>query len=1101
MLRKPAFWIACALLSALATAAASRHFASAFPLLSIDLRMDRGQALERARALAATHRLGPAGFRQAATFGGDEEVQTYVELEAGGKEAFARLIREGRYAPYTWRVRHFRQHDPNETWIRFTPAGVAYGFVERLPEAAPGPHLAPADARIVAERGAASWHVRLSEYALVEQAQEEKPGRRVDHTLVYERPDRLGEGRFRVRLVVAGDRLVEVTPFVRVPEAFGRRYQQMRSANEAIGFGSGIAMLVLYGVGGIVIGLFVLLRQRWVLWRPAMTWGLIVAGLQVLATLNEWPLAWLRYDTALSTTTFLVQQGTNVTAGAVAMAVVFTLSFMAAESLSRRAFPQHPQLWRVWAPAAGASRAVLGRTLGAYLLVAVFFAYEVALYFVASRWLGWWTPSDALVHPDVLATYMPWLSAIAPSVQAGFWEECLFRAVPLAGAALIGDRLGQRRAFIVAAMIVQAVVFGAGHAPYPNQPAYARPVELILPSLLFGALYLRFGLLPAIVLHIAFDIVWFALPLFVSRAPGILIDRSLVVMLALVPLWIVLWRRWQAGRWTELPPDLLNGAWHPEPRGETPQAIRSPRPAGGPSRRVAPILFGAGVAGILVSAALATRHAQDVRPLRVSREAATARASDALRSREVALHSPWRVLPSVDAAPNETHEFVKTTAGNAAYLRLLGTYLPAPRWRVRAARFEGDIAARAEEWTVVVEGDGRVSRVRHTLPETAAGAALTEEQARTLARSTAHTRFALDPRRLREVSVAPSRLPARTDWLVTFADTSRPAPPQGELRVGVAIAGDEVADAWRFVHVPETWQRDIRDRRTLAGVVNAAGIALLGGLVLGFAALTLVAWSRGQAPGRGPVYLFLLLAGARTLEFANGWPARLAGFSTAQPFQLQAVQLAVGLLVGATLVPAVLALAAGSLRLFSTGVYGRREALRVGVSVGGVACGVLAVATALVRAGGEPMWPSFAGAETIVPVAASPLAAMFSLGARTVVLGLVFSAADRVSDGWSTHRGWAAALLVATGLLLGAGAPGARILPWAAAGILVGLLLLVAYVLVFRWDLSPLPLSVGVVVALGALAEGMTTPYPGALAGGIIAAALVIVAAWRGFRS
>ena len=379
--------------------------------------------------------------------------------------------------------------------------------------------------------------------------------------------------------------------------------------------------------------------------------------------------------------------------------------------------------------------------------------------------------------------------------------------------------------------------------------------------------------------------------------------------------------------------------------------------------------------------------------------------------------------------------------------------------------------------------------------------ALTEDQARALARATAHERFALDPAKLREVSVAPSKLPARTDWLVTFADASRPPLPQGELRLAVAIAGDEVTDAWRFVHVPETWQREMRDRRTLAGVVNAAGIALLGALVLGFAAMTLVAWSRGQSPGRGPLYLFLLLAGARALDFANGWPARLAGFSTAQPFPLQAAQLAVGLLVGATLVPAVVALAGGGVRLFSTGVYGRRDAARIGVGLGGVACGVLAVATALVRAGGEPVWPSFAGAETILPVAAPPLAAIFSLGARTVVVALVFSAADRISDGWSVHRAWACALLVGTGLLLGAGAPGARVLPWAAAGLLVGLLLLAAYVLVFRWDLSPLPLSVAVVIAVGALAEGFARPYPGALAGSIIAAALVLVLAWRGFRT
>ena len=91
-------------------------------------------------------------------------------------------------------------------------------------------------------------------------------------------------------------------------------------------------------------------------------------------------------------------------------------------------------------------------------------------YFVAVRYLGWWSPSEALLHPDVLATYVPWLSAIANSLQAGFWEEALFRAVPLAGAALIGDRLGQRRLFLIVAFVVQALIFGAGHAPYPDSP-------------------------------------------------------------------------------------------------------------------------------------------------------------------------------------------------------------------------------------------------------------------------------------------------------------------------------------------------------------------------------------------------------------------------------------------------------------------------------------------------------------------------------------------------------------------------------------------------------------------------------------------------------
>ena len=140
-----------------------------------------------------------------------------------------------------------------------------------------------------------------------------------------------------------------------------------------------------------------------------------------------------------------------------------TLSFMGAESLSRKAFPHHLQLWRIWSPEVASSTAVVGRTIGGYLLLGLMLAFVVGFYFITSRLFGWWSPSEALFNPDVLAVYSPWLSSIAISLQAGFWEECLFRAVPLAGAALLGKHFGHRRLWIVAAFILQAIDSSTGN--------------------------------------------------------------------------------------------------------------------------------------------------------------------------------------------------------------------------------------------------------------------------------------------------------------------------------------------------------------------------------------------------------------------------------------------------------------------------------------------------------------------------------------------------------------------------------------------------------------------------------------------------------------
>jgi hypothetical protein len=455
---------------------------------------------------------------------------------------------------------------------------------------------------------------------------------------------------------------------------------------------------------------------------------------------------------------------------------------MAAESLSRRAFPQHPQFWRVWDRRSGASREILGRTAAGYLLVPAFVAYDVALYYFATKTLGWWTPSEALFNPDVLAAYMPWFSAIAKSFQAGFWEESLFRAVPIAGAALIGDRLGNRRLWIAIAFVVQALIFGAGHAPYPTQPAYARPVELVLPSIGFGLLYLVFGLLPGIILHFTFDAFWFAMPLFASSAAGVRVQIMVVAMI-FVPLWVVLARHVQARRRGIVPEVERNRSWQPPVAATAAAAPVSAAPAG-PGLRPSHVRWitiagaVAAVAWIVVMVRLPIQRFS----LPATRASAIQSAHGALETRE--LSETWRFHPAIrmgDGSGSPAHRFVWDTAGRATYDSLLGTYLDRPGWNVLVRRFQGDVAERAEMWIVHLDATGAVERVSHELPESRAARSL-DDQARGRRPAALTKAFAIDGQSLEEVAATPSKLPARTDWTITFKDTSRTL-PRGEARL------------------------------------------------------------------------------------------------------------------------------------------------------------------------------------------------------------------------------------------------------------------------------------------------------------------------------
>ena len=163
----------------------------------------------------------------------------------------------------------------------------------------------------------------------------------------------------------------------------------------------------------------------------------------------------------------------------------------------------------------------------------------------------------------------------------------------------------------------------------------------------------------------------------------------------------------------------------------------------------------------------------------------------------MAAHRRRCALATDEPARWERHKFVWREAGATPIAQLVGNTLAPPLWEVRYATFDGDVAERAEEWRVTIDGDGAVRQVRHALPEARPGARLSRDEAlRARASARCASDFGLDPAALKLTS-APSekRAPARTDWTFTFADPRVDVGKDGEARVVVSIAGDEVVGA------------------------------------------------------------------------------------------------------------------------------------------------------------------------------------------------------------------------------------------------------------------------------------------------------------------
>ncbi len=964
-----------------------------------------------------------------------------------------------------------------------------------LAEDEAGAALSEDEALATAERVAsAEWGIDLAAFERVESSQETRPGGRIDHTFEYQRIGvRFGDGRLRLRLVVGGDALTELTHFLEVPEAFSRRYAEMRSTNNLIGVLGQVGALLGYLFIGCAVALFFLFRERWVLWRKPVYWGVFISFLQVLVVFNQLPLMWMGYDTALSSQNFLLQQIGAALGLFLLMAGIFTVSFMAAETMTRRAFPDHIQLWRSWSPGVANSPLIAGFTIVGYLLLGIFFAYEVALYVIAHNMLGWWSPSGALGDPDVLANYFPWLTAIALSLQAGFWEECLFRAVPLAGAALLGKRFGRPKVWIFAAFIIQALIFGAGHAPYPTQPAYARVVELIIPSVGFGLLYLYFGLLPAIVLHYAYDVVWFAMPLFAQSAPGAWIDRTILLTFLFVPLIIVFWRRAGAGSWVDVAPDAYNRAWQPAPLPEQVDAAPAPADIGAMSPAVRRLLPVAGIVGLLLWFVSST-WSTPAPPIQIGRQEAIRVARQELGSRGVDLEPEWRAMVIMALTlPSPQHRFVWQEGGEESFAELTGTYLGLPRWQVRFARFEGDVAERAEEYFVHVSGEGEVVRFIHILPEARPGADLSEDEARQVAGREIRRQFGLafgvpdEPGGLAEISAETSKRPARRDWTFTFEDPDNYPLERGSARVEVTVVGDEASEARRFVHVPEEWERTDQNRSVVPNLLSYA-TAYIGALVMLAGAIAGgMAWAKGKFSVRAFVVLLSAVFGFTVFQTANGWPAAMASLPTDQPLSFLVVTLLVSLAIVAVGLSAVLGLVAGWTHrlLYDSGssAPGLGESLWVGACLGMFVAGVQ---TALGAAGRSltPPWADYAAADAYSPLLGAALGPVSGLLTTTLLLLLVCTVTGRWTSAWTSRTRLFSLLLVLLGFL-GATSAASGIIAWVASGLVVGVLLLVVYRFVVRYDLTVLPVAVATSLILGQAQHLTFEAYPGAVAGRI----------------
>lgn len=1102
--RSRLFWVLFSIFSLICIATTVHFFPKAIPLIHLDLTMDRSEAQKRARNIAQQFNFGPENGQQAVMFHTDTLVKTFIELEGGGKDNFVSMMKQNLYQPYTWQVRNFTPYQVHESIIRFTPDGIPYGFVEKLAEDIPGTNLDVQNARLLAEYQAINnWHIDFAHYTLIEQSKEIRLSERIDHTFVYERIDhKIGDG-YRLRIVVSGDKVTELTHFVQIPDSFKRQYQEMRTANDTIAWFAQLVMLLIYILGGCIIGLLILFKQHWVIWQTPIMWGAIIALLDNLTMLNNIPLLWFAYPTALSPYGFLLNYLTSMLYQFLYKLIFYSLIFMAAESLTRKAFGNQLQLWKLWNKDYASSLTVWGYTIGGYLIVPIHFAFISFFYIFTTQYLNWWVPSDTLFDPNVLATYVPWFSSLATALRAGFMEECLFRAVPLASAALLGAYYGRKNIWIIFAFVIQALIFGAAHANYPMQPAYARVIELIVPSSIFGGLYLAFGLLPAIISHVIYDVVWMSLPIFISTAPWAWINQLIVIMLALLPMWIILFARLKEKKWFTLGLHAYNKAWQPLiPPKQVNYETKAPELITFTLRKQLSV-YVLGLAACSVWL-YTTQFRQDAPALGINRTQAEVIARTYLNQQNIHLNTQWRVMTAIDDNDNANvqHVFVWQEAGQLMYQKLLGNYLTVPHWVVRFAQFNGDIVARAEEYHAFIQPNGTISRMNHLLPESAPGMSLDENSARILAFEALQQHFNLESTDVIEISAIPQQKPARKDWIFVFAQKNILPIDGGQARIKITIAGNEITDWQRLVHVPELWQRDFQNKQNITHVITQlSGLLIYLFFIIGMA-IALLSLTFSTNPFTSFfVFCFIGIWSLLTINTINSWPAIIVKLVTSKPWFNQLFitfgSLGIGILIKAI----VFALTISFVSYVKTKnkLPKNISTILLGISLGILlACieNIFVYLLPTVKA----TWADYDPLNTFVPLFAQIYNVLIPFISFTT-LWLLLATLVNYHTQYGIHKKFSSTfILCASGFLFAGILYADNLILYGTFGLAFGITLALLYFLVIRFDLALIPLIVGTQISLRTLQHGLFHAYPFSFVYAISNVCVIACIAWLWFK-
>ena len=362
-------------------------------------------------------------------------------------------------------------------------------------------------------------------------------------------------------------------------------------------------------------------------------------------------------------------------------------------------------------------------------------------------------------------------------------------------------------------VIVQAIIFGALHANYPQQPAYNRIIEIFAPSIMFAAFYYCFGLLPGIIAHFVYDGVLMCIPIWAS---DLYFNKFFAVFCIAIPLLVVVvaWLR-QGQKFKKVPDAAYNDAKKYNGVLDSEDIFQRPVSCLIESKHVAFITILTTLG--FVFAYFSNQFNFFNFKCQITRDQAVAIAKNSIEEYGFDAAQDWTTIADF-ATNNESFEnkFIWQKYDGMGYQDLQEDYIPGHLWKIGWKKFTGSVEDRAESFEVDVTVDGKVVSIGHTVSESQPGADLDPKHAEKIALQIIDEIYEIKQDQLNLISCESVKHQNRRDYTITYKQCDRYAfePDLGQARIVVQLAGDQLLKIKKTIHVPESWQRSEQNRAT-----------------------------------------------------------------------------------------------------------------------------------------------------------------------------------------------------------------------------------------------------------------------------------------------